>query len=257
MRYHIVMSDLLDVRDAAHELGVSPERVRQLIDDGELAAERIAHVWAVHTDSVHRRAQVDVASGRPWAARQVWRLAAMVDLALRGRDEDAASYNRAIGPQAAWRLRRYCADLADEDDPRNVAWRLRGRADEIIERYGHPSVLEELADDPRLWVSGAHAAAERGVDLVPDEFVDAYAHPSHLADVIAGCRLVQGEGQPNVRLRVVDKVESWQQVPVPDDHGAPLLLVAADLSERADARSSVAADRLWGQLRAQLRSMVS
>lgn len=251
------MRDLLDVRDAAHELGVSPERVRQLIDDGELAAERIAHVWAVHPDSVRRRAQIGVASGRPWAARQVWRMAAMVELALRGRDEELAGFNRAIGPQAAWRLRRYLADVAGEDDPRNVAWRLRGRVDEIVERYGHPSILEDLADDPRLMLSGVHAAAEQGADLVPDEFVDAYVHASHLADVIAGCRLVEVEGQPNVRLRLVDQVESWRQVPVPDERGAPLLLVVADLSERGDARSSAAAVRLWEQLRDQLRSMVS
>lgn len=249
------MVEMMDVRAAAQELGVSPHRVRQLIGQGDLSAQRIGRFWVLDEADVRRRAEVDVADGRPYAARQVWRMADMVDLHVQDEHGDhlVVEFKQAIDSQARWQLRHYLADLAAEEDPRSVSWRLRNRADRVIERYAHPSVLDQLVDDPRIVISGAHAAAARGQDLVPDVVVEAYVDPADIDDVISDHSLVEVPGEPNVRLRAAAEVRAWRARrghPGDEAHEvAPLLLVMADLSEREDARASFAAREIWARLR--------
>ena len=256
------MAELMDVRTAAQELGVSPHRVRQLIDQGALAAQRVGRFWLLDPATVRRRAEVDVSDGRPYAARQVWRMGDVADL-MAQEDHDrhlAAALKETISPQAHWQLRRYLTDLAAEDDPRDVAWRLRDRAGSVIERYAHPSVLDQLLHDPRIVVSGAHAAAAGGEDLVPDAFLEAYIAPADVNGFCADHGLIEVPDGPNVRLRVVDEVRVWRdrRGRLPHDEAlevAPLLLVIADLSERADARASSAANAMWARLRQRLERL--
>jgi excisionase family DNA binding protein len=199
------MVELLDVREAARVLGVGPARVRQLIDQGELEAHRVGRYWAVDPDSVRRRASVNVAHGRPYAPRQVWRMGAMADLAV-GNDEGVDVLRKSIRPQARWQLRRYLADLAGDRNPNQVAWRLRSRSDDVLDRYAHPSVLEKLAADPRLVSSGVHAAVLHGSDLVPDDFVDAYVDSADADEVVADYKLIDADDGSNVRLRPVGEL---------------------------------------------------
>ena len=48
------MKDKLTTRQAADMLGVNDSRIRQLIDAGELEAEKFAHMWQVDRASVER-----------------------------------------------------------------------------------------------------------------------------------------------------------------------------------------------------------
>jgi excisionase family DNA binding protein len=254
------MAQLMDVREAAQHLGVSPHRVRQLIEQGDLKAQRVGRFWVLDRADVRRRAVLDVPDGRPYAARQVWRMGDLADVLAEGESHAglASALNQAISRQDRWQLRRYLADLATEDDTRNVAWRLRDRSDRVVERYAHPSVLEDLVDDPRVVVSGAHAAAGRGEDLVPDAFLQAYLAQEDVGQVVADHGLIEVSDGPNVRLRVADEVGAWRDRranlhPDKAPEFAPSLLVIADLAERDDARAASVADAMWARLRGHLR----
>lgn len=247
----------MDVRMAAEALGVSPDRIRQLIGSGELAAERVGRFWVLDRASVRRRARSDPSDGRPYGQRQVWQMAALAEVDREA--EGAADGEPLVDPKERWRLHRYLVDLADEDDAAVVAWRLRRRADGVVERYAHPSVLNKLARDLRVLVSGSHSVAARGADLVPDDHVDAYVDRGDFADISAEYGLIEADGRPNVRLRVAMEPSGWRDLVALAAHGgqrvAPLLIAIADLSEREDARASLAANDLWSMLRARLREL--
>lgn len=253
------MVELLDIREAARVLGVGSARVRQLIDQGELKAHRLGRYWVVDPDSVRQRASVNVTHGRPYAPRQVWRMGAMADLAV-GNDEGMDILRKSIRPQERWQLRQYLAGLARERNPNQVAWRLRCRSDDVLDRYAHPSVLEKLAADPRLVLSGAHAAVLHGSDLVPDDFVDAYVDSTDVDEVVADYKLIDADDGANLRLGPVGEPLDWWASVCEASEGArvaPLLLVVADLSERDDARAKLAADKLWAGLRRRLAELTA
>lgn len=48
------MSALLSVIDAARELGVIPQRVRQLIANGTLPATKVGHAWVIEPRALER-----------------------------------------------------------------------------------------------------------------------------------------------------------------------------------------------------------
>jgi excisionase family DNA binding protein len=53
------IDDVLDLNEAARIAGVSPTRLRQLIDSGQLRAKKIGNSWAIMAD------EVDALLGRP------------------------------------------------------------------------------------------------------------------------------------------------------------------------------------------------
>lgn len=243
------MEQLIDVGSAARSLGVGPERVRQLIAQGDLEAQWVGRQWLVQEDAVRRRARIQPRRGRPYASGQVWLLAAMAELDPDKRPDLLQQVDNA---SVRWRLRRYLSDLLSEDDPAQAAWRLRERADHVIGCYAHPSVLPHLAKDDRLVLSGARAASAHGSDLVADDPVDAYVDPEHLEPVVADHHLLNVDTDANVRLRPSDHVHAWRRLRISRGDAelvAPLLFVAADLSERDDARARDAAKDLWESLR--------
>lgn len=66
---------MLSTAEAARRLGVSPRRVRALVESGELAAERVGRAWAIDEASVQARAEAPKLKGRPKeAARDAFAL---------------------------------------------------------------------------------------------------------------------------------------------------------------------------------------
>jgi excisionase family DNA binding protein len=43
---------LLNTKDAAKKLGISPRRVRELIDDGTLTAQRVGREWVIEESAL-------------------------------------------------------------------------------------------------------------------------------------------------------------------------------------------------------------
>lgn len=225
----------LGVIEAAGKLGVSPRRIRQLIDSGELDARRIGRSWLLDAGSVEGRLRASGGSGRPLAPKNAWRLALLAE----GSEDDELSASE------RWRMRGALKLLLEGADLPSIDRKLRARSDRIEPRFAHPSVLGRLAEDGALVVSGQRAASELGSDLVPDERLEAYVREEDLARVEKRYRLQPAESQDaNVVLQVLRGPDvAWKQ------HVAPRLFVAADLSRSFDARAKRAAEKLLLSIR--------
>ena len=75
-------SDLLSLTDASALLGVSSERVRQLVVAGDLPGVRFGNAWAVSRESIDSRRQLSNRRGRPLSARRAWEAITAVEVDL-------------------------------------------------------------------------------------------------------------------------------------------------------------------------------
>ena len=89
-------SNLVSLADASQLLGVSSERVRQLVVAGDLPGVRFGNAWAVPRDSIDARRQVSNRRGRPLSARRAWEAVAAgdVDLSNVGRYRNRGEVHR-------------------------------------------------------------------------------------------------------------------------------------------------------------------
>ncbi len=206
-------SDLLSLADASVLLGVSSERVRQLVVAGDLPGVRFGNAWAVPRDAVDGRRQVSNRRGRPLSAKRAWE-------AVAGGDVDLSNVSR-----------------------------YRNRGD--VYRYSMSSADQDfLSKDARVLVSGVAAAAgySEGVRVVLHEAHLYMAHDLHrdLGAVVAAVPDPLGL----IVVRVIPE-DLWSQVYALGesdvDSGlrlAPRSAVALDLMESGDPRYWVAAENL-------------
>lgn len=219
--------DRVGVSDAAVRLGVSPRRVRQMLSDGVLRGERLGRSWVVEQDELDRYlGRRRRAGGRPWSAGSAWAVLAEVEPDL----------DPPISPHQRWRAQHRLAEHG-----------LRGLADSLIARarcrsfYGHPAVVERIADEAGVVRAGVSAARVHGADVLADEVLDAYVRRGRLASLVARYRLEPVSGGANVFLRVVPDA-AW---PFRESHRfAPRSVVALDLLEDSDERSRRAGAQL-------------
>lgn len=205
-------SDLVSLADASQLLGVSSERVRQLVVAGDLPAVRFGNAWAVPRDAVTARRQVSNQRGRPLGERRAWQ-------AIGSGDVDLSNVSR---------------------------YRNRG----VVERYSMSAAdAAYLVSDLGAVESGVAGAVFHGELLQAegaelDLFVSQRVH-ERLASVVAAVADPLG----SVVLRVVSD-EGWPEVEAlaaRSDSGrlvAPAAAVALDLMDSGDARHWVAAENL-------------
>lgn len=207
---------MLSVARAADVLDVSPRRVRQLLESGQLAGEQLGRSWVIDRGDVDRLRRSG--AGRPWSASSAW---AVLEL--------AAGRTPALSPVERSRARRRLADhgLA------GLVVRLRARADRR-EAYAHPSVLGRVAADDRVIPGGVSAVQEYRVDLIVRDAAEVYVRASDVADLADSYALEVDADRPNVILHVVDD-GSW---PFDDQQQiASWAVVAVDLLDADDERS--------------------
>jgi len=149
--------DLLPLADAAARLGVSVERVRQLVAAGDLPGVRFGNAWAVPQAAVAARRHQSNRRGRPLGPRRAWAeiLAGGIDLTAVSRYKHRARRRRGqLGPGDR-------AHLSDHDSVR-----ISGVAAAIA--YGEP-----LIDDPAAAVlylpAGLDERLSRSIAFVEDE----------------------------------------------------------------------------------------
>lgn len=205
-------SDLVSLADASQLLGVSSERVRQLVVAGDVPGVRFGNAWAVPRDAIAARRQVSNRRGRPLGESRAWQ-------AIASGDVDLSNVSR---------------------------YRNRG----VVERYSMSAAdAAYLVSDLGAIESGASGAVVHGELLQvegaeQDLYVSRRTHDG-LASVVAAVEDPLG----SVVLRVVSD-EAWPEVEVlasnPDGGRlvAPSAAVALDLMDSGDARHWVAAERL-------------
>jgi excisionase family DNA binding protein len=151
-------AQVLSVHEAADVLGVSMQRVRQMIHAGQIAAHRSSAGWLIPSDAVAGRPK-SLHQGRPPAPQTTWSvitlLAAASYLASQP-EEDSSAYVIRLVPDRKVRHRvlRLLAGMPDpaiDDAPWRRLLSSRGHARRL---WVHPGVLDRLAADPQVSVGG-------------------------------------------------------------------------------------------------------
>jgi excisionase family DNA binding protein len=222
------MDSLVGVPQAADELGVAGSRVRALIEDGALEAEKVGGRWLVSRASIEDRLRHAPSAGRPLAPRNAW--AAL----LLASDEELPP----IDPVARWRVRQGLARHG-----------LAGLRDRLVRRgtvhrfWALPGELRELCG--REVMTGSSAARIHGLKLMSPDTVDAYVPASRLRKLVAehGLQPVAAR-EANLILRTVPD-DAWM---LAGHKAAPMAAVALDLAGYPDSRSSRAGVDLIARL---------
>lgn len=185
--------DLVSLADASSILGVSVERVRQLVVAGELPGARFGNAWAVPRDALVARRHSSSAGGRPLGPLRAWReiVSGAVDLGRPGRYQRRAHVVR-------------CA---------------MSKAD-----------VESLPRNSEALIGGVEGAIEYGSSLSPSEGSDVYLS-RRVFDRLPSLVAYVADPLGSVRLRVVDD-DAWDVIPsgevAPRDAVALDLLESAD-----------------------------
>lgn len=194
--------------DAARRLGLSQERVSQMLRSGELVGRRIsARGWLVDLASVGERARIATDGGRPWSERRV---RSVIDALSTGETTDART-RELIG--------------TTETD---VLWR-RLAQPVTVRRFTarHPDVARDA-----LVPTGESAIDVLGERLVgQSDTIHGYLREGELDDLIDDAGLVE-HGDGGVAIHAFRSGDlSW----IVGDT-APRALVAADCARSAASR---------------------
>ncbi len=214
--------DWMSTADAAAALGLTADRVRQLVASGALDARQVGGRYLVRRDGVEARVETGSRPGRGFSPRRAWALVLLAGgVTPPGVDAVTLSKLRAV--------------LRERD-----LWSLRSRLGARAacrDLRAHSSDLARIEAEEGVVLTGARHARDAGLDLVaPDAPVEAYVDAA-TADRLAARYALRPSARPNVRLRVLPPgVEGWLGGPV-----APRLAVALDLAEDRDPRAQAAA----------------
>ena len=209
--------DQVPVSEAAETLEVHPSRVRAMIGDGQLLAQKLGGRWFVDRRSLESRRSRSSLDGRPFSEANAWALLCLSE----GQQPEWIS---------KWEISRLRRRLR-EDGLGKLAPRLRSRASRALFR-AHPSILPKLRDDPRLLPSGVSMAAEHQIDIVELNEFEAYVSREDLEGVVQQ-NYLEPSWEPNVIFHVAGA--QWLQRFV--DHAMSPLVSALDLLEADDEKS--------------------
>lgn len=209
--------DWIGVAEASQRLGVSPRRVRAMLQSGDLSGERLGHQWLVDASSLRPSAR---RAGQPFSPRIAW---AFIEVA-EGRIPEWVSATELSRLRLRWKK------LRERDD---AVPALRS----ALARRAEPSRWSApepggLLKDSRFLASGK---SDRRAGVSASGYAEGYVHTADRDDLVRRHLLLPAHGPENAMLRVVDG-------PVPDP--IPWLAVVADLAE-GDARDVQQAEILF------------
>ena len=167
-------SDLVSLSDASSILGVSVERVRQLVVAGDIPGRRFGNAWAVPRDALVARRHVASSGGRPLGPMSAWLeiISGAVDLGRPGRYQRRAHVVR--------------CEMSKAD-------------------------VGSLPRDVGVLVGGVQGAVEYGAALSVIEGGDLYLSQSAFEQLGSLVAYVVDPLGP-IRLRIVDD-EAWDVIP--------------------------------------------
>jgi len=209
---YIEAVDLVSLADASQLLGVSSERVRQLVAAGDLPGVRFGNAWAVPRDAVLARCHVGNRRGRPLGAKRVWG-------AIAGGEVDLVNVSRYRNRGA---IHRYSMSVAEADHLLDGGHAVKSG---VAAAIAHGELLSSDGAEIDLYVSNdLHESLESLVAAVEDP----------LGSVVL--RVVPDDIWPQVRNAASESGDG-QLI-------APAAAVALDLMDSGDPRHWVAAEGL-------------
>lgn len=232
--------EVLTVHEAADMLGISMQRVRQMIYAGQLGGRRSSGGWLLDADSVIERSE-KLHRGRPPEPQTAWSavalLAAASACASEPLSECTASAAQVVPDRRLrHRILRVLSCLPDpvtDDAPWRRLVSTRGHARRM---WAHSGVLDRLSADPNVSVGGIGAmpADHDGLTIGPGR-LEIYVHEADADDLIRQYRMHEDrDGQ--VYLIIVPSSVPPELAP---DRGSPVPAPAAasDLLEEKDPRA--------------------
>lgn len=236
---------VLSVHEAADSLGVSMERVRQMIHAGQLAARRSSAGWLIPADAVAERSR-NVHMGRPPEPQTAWSAIALLAAAAMAHaskpSPDRAIPVAEVVPDRKLRHRvlRLLASLPDPVIDAGPWRRLLSARGQERRLWVHPGVFDRLAKDSKVSRGGAEAvpSGQDGLTMHPGR-LELYVSEADAEDLIHQYRMREDrDGQ--VRLVIVPSSIPPGLAP---GGGGPVAAPAAvsDLLEEDDPRARYAA----------------
>jgi excisionase family DNA binding protein len=217
------LDDAVPASDAARLLGLSLQRVRALIAEGELPGQKVAGRWFVDRSAVERRVRDPKLSGRPYSPAHAWGLIALAE----------GENPKWLDPSNRSRLRRLLREQGLQDILPSLA--RRGRR---LELRAHASDLLRIEAEPNVVRSGVSAASEHRLEIVAPGVLEAYVPARRLSQLERRYRL-KPSADANLILHVVDGPWPFAS----DRRVAPRLAAVLDLLDHDDERSRRAAQR--------------
>lgn len=235
---------VLSVHEAADCLGVSMERVRQMIHAGQLAARRSSAGWLIPAESVAERSG-NVYAGRPSAPQTAWSAIAVLDAAMAHASKSPPGPAVPVAElipdrRARHRVLRLLASLPDPVADAGPWRRLLSARGRVRRLWAHPGVLDRLAGDPRVSRGGAEAVpvGDDGLTARPGR-LELYVAEADAEGLIRQYRM-RDDGDGQVHLVIVPSSVPPGLAP---GGGAPVAApaAAADLLGEDDPRARHAA----------------
>lgn len=231
----LVIEGWLGVGEAATQLSISVQRVRQLLHAGELDGRKGPGGWIVADNSVRARKEAPRAAGRPLSSRMAW----LVIVQLLAADSLPDS---AVELESDRRERHRLRNLLVHGglDRDWDIW-LAHRAD-VAQYWVHPGLIQSVLTDKRISVSGASVAAAAGAEIAGGEVSDLYLSNEHHADVVRDYGL---SPDPAGQLRIhLWRPDSGAEYILRPGSPAPVIIAALDLLGAPDSRA-----RHWARTR--------
>jgi excisionase family DNA binding protein len=229
--------DYVSAAEAATELGVSPRRVRSLVESAQLAARQVGGHWLIEREAVEARKLQQHPNGRPLSRSSAWHVLA----ALSGENDALGSLAAPVRSRAKQRARELAE--AVRSDP---AWFgvLAPRAD-VRAFYGHPGILRRILEEPGVVRSGVSALSVHNAGLAEGGEAECYVRAEDLPELCHKYALRSDidRHRANVIVHVIGEVPQAAEW-LFKRSVAPAPVVAADLADRPQARERDAARRL-------------
>lgn len=232
---------VVTVVEAAQRLGVSPQRVRALVQRGDLDAARTSGGWLIDAGAVSRRllsVKLGLAdsAARPWSAANAWAV-------MRSLDGDESL----LPALSTWDRSRVRQRLI-QPDPAQLLAAIRNRATTVRVSV-HPTRREPLR--AMVVASGIAGAGAHGFGLTGDSGIDGYLSAGALDEARSSLGVRDSETGAHL-LRVVEDAQLILGLAV-----APRLAVAADLLDHAVEDGGAVDGRVTSVVRAMLSAVTS
>lgn len=221
-------TETITTGEASRRLGVSVQRLRQLITSGDIHAERHGHVWAIDPRSVNdydRRRRPT--AGRSLSPTMAW--AAMLSNFGTAIDEELAAAFDLHGTE-----RSRLATLR-ERQPGDWRWLAHRRA--TTEQFNtFDAFLNRIASRDDVVRTGVSALTDHQVDLIAHErHLDVYA-PTNVVTELTDTMRLEPRAKGNLTLRAIPDLAEATFIMRRDV--MPRSVVAVDLLDDADERTA-------------------